>query len=149
MPVKRSDKEVIHLDYISTDLSLRVLAKKHNVSVSTLQNWKAQGHWDIERKAMLSAATERAAENLNTDKAQALDSLTDRMEKVLAAADKLLAKVYQLLDLEDALAPRDLKSISSVLVDVMTMQNTVNSDEGEDGNAVSVNLAGHVDDWAG
>lgn len=149
MPAKRSDKEVIHLDYISTDLSLRVLAKKHNVSVSTLQHWKAQGHWDIERQAMLAAATERAAENLNTDKAQALDSLTDRMEKVLAAADKLLAKVYQLLDLEDALAPRDLKSISSVLVDVMTMQNTVKADDDEAGNAVTVKLAGSMDDWAG
>lgn len=149
MPAKRSDKEVIHLDYISTDLSLRVLAKKHNVSVSTLQHWKAQGHWDIERQAMLATATERAAENLNTDKAQALDSLTGRMEKVLAAADKLLAKVYQLLDLEDALAPRDLKSISSVLVDVMTMQNTVKADDDEAGNAVTVKLAGSMDDWAG
>lgn len=129
MPAKRSDKEVIHLDYITTDLSLRVLAKKHNVAVSTLKKWKDEGHWDVERKALLADAAQQAREKFETDVAQALNSITDRMGKILESADKLLLKVDQLLSLEDALAPRDLKSISSVLVDVMTMQNTVNGQE--------------------
>ena len=129
MPAKRSDKEVIHLDYITTDLSLRVLAKKHNISVSTLKKWKDDGHWDVERKALLADAAQQAREKFETDVAQALNSITDRMGKILESADKLLLKVDQLLSLEDALAPRDLKSISSVLVDVMTMQNTVNGQE--------------------
>lgn len=146
MGAKRSDKEAIHLEYISTDLSLRVLAKKHNMSVSTLQLWKNNGHWDVERKAMLAAATERAAENLSTAKAQALDSLTSRQEKTLAAADKLLAKVYQLLELEDALAPRDLKSISSTLLDIK-MLTDVRDDVG-DKEPVTIRFAGNADDYA-
>lgn len=146
MGAKRSDKEAIHLEYISTDLSLRVLAKKHNMSVSTLQLWKNNGHWDVERKAMLAAATERAAENLSTAKAQALDSLTSRQEKTLAAADKLLAKVYQLLELEDALAPRDLKSISSTLLDIK-MLTDVRDDVG-DKEPVTIRFAGDADDYA-
>lgn len=146
MGAKRSDKEAIHLEYISTDLSLRVLAKKHNMSVSTLQLWKNNGHWDVERKAMLAAATERAAENLSTAKAQALDSLTSRQEKTLAAADKLLAKVYQLLELEDALAPRDLKSISSTLLDIK-MLSDVRDDVG-DKEPVTIRFAGNADDYA-
>ncbi|MGN1027590.1 MAG: hypothetical protein ACI4P4_14455 [Faecousia sp.] len=146
MGAKRSDKEAIHLEYISTDLSLRVLAKKHNMSVSTLQLWKNNGHWDVERKAMLAAATERAAENLSTAKAQALDSLTSRQEKTLAAADKLLAKVYQLLELEDALAPRDLKSISSTLLDIK-MLTDVRDDVGEK-EPVTIRFAGNADDYA-
>lgn len=129
MPAKRSDKEVIHLDYITTDKSLRVLAKKHNVAVSTLKKWKDEGHWDVERKALLADAAQQAREKFETDVAQALNSMTDRMGKILESADKLLLKVDQLLSLEDALAPRDLKSISSVLVDVLTMQNTVNGQE--------------------
>ena len=123
MPAKRSDKEVIHLDYITTDLSLRVLAKKHSVAVSTLKKWKDDGHWDVERKALLADAAQQAREKFDTDVAQALNGMTDRLGKILESADKLLLKVDQLLALEDALAPRDLKSISSVLVDVMTMQN--------------------------
>lgn len=146
MGAKRSDKEAIHLEYISTDLSLRVLAKKHNMSVSTLQLWKNNGHWDVERKAMLAAATERAAENLSTEKAQALDSLTSRQEKTLAAADKLLTKVYQLLELEDALAPRDLKSISSTLLDIK-MLTDVRDDLG-DKEPVTIRFAGNADDYA-
>lgn len=146
MGAKRSDKEAIHLEYISTDLSLRVLAKKHNMSVSTLQLWKNNGHWDVERKAMLAAATERAAENLSTAKAQALDSLTSRQEKTLAAADKLLTKVYQLLELEDALAPRDLKSISSTLLDIK-MLTDVRDDVG-DKEPVTIRFAGDSDDYA-
>lgn len=146
MGAKRSDKEAIHLEYISTDLSLRVLAKKHNMSVSTLQLWKKDGHWDVERKAMLAAATERAAENLSTAKAQALDSLTERQEKTLAAADKLLAKVYQLLDLDDALAPRDLKSISSTLLDIKMLTDV--RDDGGDKEPVTIRFVGGADDYA-
>lgn len=146
MGAKRSDKEAIHLEYISTDLSLRVLAKKHNMSVSTLQLWKNNGHWDVERKAMLAAATERAAENLSTAKAQALDSLTSRQEKTLAAADKLLTKVYQLLELEDALAPRDLKSISSTLLDIK-MLTDVRDDVG-DKEPVTIRFADDADDYS-
>ena len=133
MPAKRSDKEVIHLDYITTDKSLRVLAKEHNVAVSTLKKWKDEGHWDVERKALLAEATQQATERFNTDKAQAVNTLSDRMEIILKSTDKLLTKVDQLLSLEDALAPRDLKSISSVLADVMTIQNTVNDqDDGKE-----------------
>lgn len=146
MGAKRSDKEAIHLEYISTDLSLRVLAKKHNMSVSTLQLWKNNGHWDVERKAMLAAATERAAENLSTAKAQALDSLAERQEKTLAAADKLLAKVYQLLDLDDALAPRDLKSISSTLLDIKMLTDV--RDDGGDKEPVTIRFVGGADDYA-
>lgn len=133
MPAKRSDKEVIHLDYITTDLSLRVLAKKHSISVSTLKKWKDEGHWDVERKALLAEATQQARDKFETDKAQAVNTLSDRMEIILKSTDKLLVKVDQLLSLEDALAPRDLKSISSVLADVMTIQNTVNGqDDGKE-----------------
>ena len=146
MGAKRSDKEAIHLEYISTDLSLRVLAKKHNMSVSTLQFWKKDGHWDVERKAMLASATERAAENLSTAKAQALDSLAERQEKTLAAADKLLAKVYQLLDLDDALAPRDLKSISSTLLDIKMLTDV--RDDGGDKEPVTIRFVGGADDYA-
>ena len=149
MPAKRSDKEVIHLEYISTDLSLRALAKKHNVSVSTLQIWKNQGHWDVERKTFLNQATKQAAENLRTDAAQSLDGLNERMEKILASADMLLVKVNQLLNLEDELAPRDLKSISSVLLDVMTIQNMGNDGDEDDKGAVEVRLTGVLDSWAG
>lgn len=88
-----------------------------------MKKWKDDGHWDVERKALLADAAQQAREKFDTDVAQALNGMTDRLGKILESADKLLLKVDQLLALEDALAPRDLKSISSVLVDVMTMQN--------------------------
>ena len=64
----------------------------------------------------------------------------------MAAADKLLAKVYQLLDLDDALAPRDLKSISSTLLDIK-MLTDVRDDDG-DKEPVTIRFAGNADDYA-
>ena len=150
MPAKRSDKEAIHLEYISTDISLRELARKHNVSLSTAHKWKQDGHWDVERKAFLAKATKQAAENLRMDKEHCMNSLTERMEKVLASADRLLFKVDQLLNLEDELAPRDLKSISSVLLDVVTVQNMEKDGEDEGkSKTVNVHFAGEFENWAG
>lgn len=147
MPAKRSDKEVIHLDYITTDLSLRVLAKKHSVAVSTLKKWKDDGHWDVERKALLADAAQQAREKFDTDVAQALNGMTDRLGKILESADKLLLKVDQLLNLEDALAPRDLKSISSVLVDVMTMQNMDKSGNSEEDSKNTITVRWIDNPW--
>ena len=150
MGAKRTDKDTVHLDYISSDISLRALAKKHKVADSTVRRWAKEEGWAAEKQEFVLSAAQQARANMRAAKAQLLTELTDRTEKVYLCADKLLLKVDQLLNLEDALAPRDLKSISSVLVDVMTMQNIGKSDDDEDGGgAVEIRLTGELEDWAG
>lgn len=125
----RNDKEAIHQDYIHSDLSLRNFAKKHKMSLSTLHKWKSEGLWDVEKRQFLTKSAEIARKRADIKLEQQMNGVVDRMEMVLEASDKLLVKVGQLLDLEDALAPRDLKSISSVLVDVQMIHANAGKDE--------------------
>ena len=125
----RNDKEAIHQDYIHSDLSLRNFAKKHKMSLSTLHKWKSEGLWDAEKRQFLTKSAEIARKRADIKLEQQMNGVVDRMEMVLEASDKLLVKVGQLLDLEDALAPRDLKSISSVLVDVQMIHANAGKDE--------------------
>lgn len=125
----RCDREAIHQDYIRSDMSLRAFAKKHHLSLSTLHAWKTEGLWDIEKRDFLNKSAEIARKRADIKLEQQMNGVVDRMEMVLEASDKLLVKVGQLLDLEDALAPRDLKSISSVLVDVQMLHANAGKDE--------------------
>lgn len=146
----RCDREAIHQDYIRSDMSLRAFAKKHHLSLSTLHGWKTEGLWDAEKKEFLNKSAEIARKRADIKLEQQMNGVIDRMEMVLEASDKLLLKVNQLLDLEgDPLAPRDLKAISSVLVDVQTLHSNAGKDEDKADEAVLIRLAGAVDDWAG
>lgn len=146
----RKDKEAIHQDYIHSDLSLREFAKKHKMSLSTLHKWKSEELWDAEKQEFLTKAAQVARKKADIKLQQQIDGVIDRMEMVLEASDKLLLKVNQLLDLEgDPLAPRDLKAISSVLVDVQMLHSNAGKDEDKADEAVLIRLAGAVEDWAG
>lgn len=142
MSLRREDKETIHREYVTTDISIRALARKYGVGVSTLNRWIHDNHWTVEKRAYLSEAAEiarrkiaeaaaekmRAIENASIpERDQEIDryvnALADRAEKIYTSADRLLIKVNQLLNLEDALAPRDLKAISSTLLDIKMIQD--------------------------
>lgn len=146
----RKDKEAIHQDYIHSDLSLREFAKKHKMSLSTLHKWKTEELWDAEKQEFLTKAAEAARIKADIKLQQQIDGIVNRMEMVLEASDKLLLKVNQLLDLDgDPLAPRDLKAISSILVDVQMLHSNAEKDEDKADETVLIRLAGAVEDWAG
>lgn len=147
--MKRDDKEEIHLAYVSSDVSINKLSKRYGVSPTTLRKWRVEGHWDVEKKAFLLKAAQEAQERFDNDVARGVADASQRMETILKATDMLLRKVNQLLLLEDALAPRDLKSLSSTLLDVMSMQ-TMGKDGDEDKTKeISISFVGDTDDWAG
>ena len=137
MSLKREDKETIHREYVTTDISIRVLARKYGIGVSTLNRWIHDNHWTVEKRAYLQEAAEIARRKMADAAAKKMkaledapiperdheidryvDALAERAEKIYSSADRLLLKVNQLLELEDALAPRDLKAISSTLLDL-------------------------------
>lgn len=150
----RTDKEAVRIEYISSDISLRALAKKHKIAQSTIFKWSREGDWNVEKQKFLESAAHFAQLDLDARKEQILKNLTDRWVKVYETADRLLEKINELLDLHgDALAPRDLKSISSVLVDVVTLQNygerrekeSKAEDAGDEGNVLEIRFATEED----
>jgi len=122
MATPRPEKEQIHREYVTSDISIRALASKYGVGKSTIANWMQQGAWTAEKKAYLQKAAQRAQERANAEwergMEQYVDALAQRTKNIYESADLLLLKVNELLQLEDALAPRDLKSLSSTLLDL-------------------------------
>ena len=152
----RTDKEAVRTEYISSDISLRALAKKHKIAQSTIFKWSREGQWNVEKQKFLESAAHLAQVELSARKEQILKTLSDRWEEVYKTADKLLEKVNELLDLPGTtLAPRDLKSISSVLVDYVTLhsygekRDKNNGENEEEGSGIVISFAEAVEDWAG
>ena len=73
--------------------------------------------------------------------------VVDQTARLYQATDKLLDKVFQLLDLDDALAPRDLKSLSSTLMDVKMLRAKDDTEVAALENQITVRFVGN--DWDG
>lgn len=136
MGQRRTDREAITTEYITTDISMRGLARKRKVALSTLKRWAEEDDWPRLKQEFWAQAAQQARLAADTQRAQLLGEVTDRWTRMYSTADKLLEKVDELLALEgDPLAPRDLKSISSVLVDIMTLHSA--GDKREEDKAVA------------
>jgi transposase-like protein len=142
-------KEQIHRDYVTTDISIRALAEKYGVGKSTIAVWMKKESWTAEKQGCLKQAQERAKSDTGMDIAQHVDALEQRARRLYSSADKLLERVDQLLALEDALAPRDLQSLSSTLMNIK-MIHGIESKPAEDtaSKDVIVKLTGELMDYA-
>lgn len=156
MGKSRDDKEIVRAEYISTDISLRALAIKHKIAQSTVFKWSREGKWNLEKQRFLESAAHYAQLDINARKEQILKNLTDRWIKTYETADRLLEKINALLDLHgDTLAPRDLKSLSSVLVDIMTLHSysekrdreSKAEEDGGEGSGLDIEFAAPEEDW--
>lgn len=155
MGKSRTDKEAVRTEYISTDISLRALAKKHNIAQSTIFKWSREGEWNLDKQKFLESAAHLAQLDLNARKEHILKNLTDRWIKTYETADRILEKVNELLDLRgNVLAPRDLKSLSSIIVDIMTLHSysekrSKAEEDGDEGNSLDIKFADPEEDWEG
>lgn len=131
-------KEKIHDEYLNTDISIRGLASKYNIPKGRIESWIKSGNWSTEKKALLSMAERIAVDKRADSNRRYVDIMAERVDRIYSASDKLLDKVTQLLELEDALAPRDLKSISSTLLDIKMLHGIRDADEDKEDKTLTV-----------
>ena len=133
------DKSAVREDY-QRGLSVRSLAAKYGVPKSTVSDWIKRYGWVQEEKPRYGV-TIRIPKDTKSDTSSGHpasgqfdpDALPDGYFKLLSGYTmKLLKKADDLLDLDDALAPRDLKSLSSMLLDVRTLLGTLSPLEEEE-----------------
>ena len=117
-----ADWAKIKAEYVATGTSYQKLADKHGVPMRTLcrhakkENWvELRGARGSEIAKKVAVAVEMAVQR------KAASEATDAVDRMFAATDKLMRKAEQLLELEDPLSPRDLRSLSSTLLDVRTL----------------------------
>lgn len=111
----RKDWKKIKTEYITGNISYRDLAKKYNVHFRTISNKaRAEGWVELKRKK----ADETVTETIDAIKQKQID----RGARLASVAEKLLAKVEQIIDAQSVLDPKDLKAISGVLKDLKEVQ---------------------------
>lgn len=112
-----ADWQKIKTEYITTDTSYRKLAEKHGVGESTLFARASKEKW-VEQKEQHQSKTV----------AKTLDAISkkqvDRAANLISVADKLLAKVNDLLEMDAEVLSdtQSMKHISGVLKDIKEIQ---------------------------
>ena len=134
-----TDWEKIRLEYVTTNCSKSYIAEKYGVTRQTvIRNAKAGG-WDDARERYVTGVTQKCytvAENHAVDFAS----------RLYDSSEKLLGKVNQLLELEDALSPRDLKSLTGALMDLKLLRDIKSEEEKtDDSNKVIIEFVNN--DW--
>ena len=122
--------EEIKNEYISTKITQRELAKKYKVDVSNISRRSKEEEWVKLREEYSARIQAKALQHIE-------ETALNFQAQVSESARKLLEKVNELLSLEEALAPRDLKSLSSTLLDLRDIL-TVHKEVGEEENGITV-----------
>lgn len=113
-------REQLKTEYILTGISLRKLADKYGIPRGTVTRIASTERWYTLRQA---ESPESVKKHVLPSGEPIIQATMDAARKITEATDKLMVKVYQLLDLDEPLSPRDLKSISGALLDAKILYN--------------------------
>lgn len=106
------DYSKLKSEYLRGNISYRELAKKYDVSFSTLRKIAAKEHWtELRNKTRTKADT------------KIIDAISDKKAKkatdIIDVADKLLGKISEMLDMDvNAYNTQNIKNLTSALKDI-------------------------------
>lgn len=152
------DKQSLKIEYITTTISLRGLAKKYGINKDKICRWAKEEDWDRHRRQHQDE-TETAV--LEKDR----QGKTDRADALNAAADLLLKKVVKGMQDYEALPATAAKNYSDALKNIKEIHMIRTEEdieeqkariaklhkeaEREDRNAaITVTLGGGIDGYA-
>ena len=112
-----ADWQKIKTEYITTDTSYRKLAQKYGVHYNAVANRAKQEGWISQRKQYCDSTVTKTVDAISNKQ-------VDRTANLISVADKLLARVQDLVEMDSELlvAPQNLKHISGVLKDIKEIQ---------------------------
>lgn len=106
------DWKPIKAEYIAGGTSYRKLADKYGVSRSKLQAIATREKWTELRSQAQAKADAKIVDSIS-------DKASKRATDIVDVADKLLEKIYEMLDLsENAYSTQNIKNLTSALKDI-------------------------------
>ena len=108
----------VKAEYIAEGTSYRNLCEKYGVNLRTLARRAKKEEWQQRREERVNIVHKKCQQR--AEEKAALNSAKN-VDRMFAATEKLLRKTEQLLEIEDALAPRDLRSLASTLLDAQAL----------------------------
>ena len=153
------DRGQVHADYVA-GMSYRELADKYGCGVGTICRWAKDGSWAAyERAGIKTTPTIKTVQaKRNTAKTERNNGTGDPpgppddgmdhqdYEALREAALKILANINALLDLDEPLAPRDLKALSGTLLDLRVQLGALSPRERREAGARLRQLEKSIED---
>lgn len=116
----------IREEYVSTGTPYRILCEKHGVNLRTMARKAKKEEWQRLREERVNLLTKVSQQRAQKN---AVRNAERDMDRMISATAKLMAKAEQLLELEEPLSPRDLRSLSATLLDVRTLLGLRDEDD--------------------
>ena len=112
-----ADWQAIKTEYITTDTSYRKLAQKYGVGYSVIGERARLDGWVEQREQFRNKTLTKTVDAISTKQ-------VDRAANLISVADKLLAKVNSLLEMDAEVLSdtQSMKHISGVLKDIKEVQ---------------------------
>lgn len=110
----------IKQEYISTDISYKELAKKYGVSLRSIAGKASDEDWQTAKQNYCTQFASKLHQKTQEKTTETLAEYAVRQTADLVKINELLiGKVYETMAYGDAFSPRDLKSLSGLLTDLM------------------------------
>ena len=105
------DWNKIKAEYIAGGTSYRKLAEKYGVPFGTLRRVAEREEWTQKRTQVAHKADTKIIDSVSQKEAKKATDITD-------VADKLLGKIYELLDMDAPYNTQNIKNLTSALKDL-------------------------------
>lgn len=119
----------IRTEYVSSDVSLRCLARKYGVAPSTITKKCKKEGWKSEKESIVSRSNQNVIE-------QTIDTRKSIAEKCIRILEKMVDKVEESVDIVEADDFYGMKQIVSMLKDLKDMGAFELKEETEDNTLI-------------
>ena len=110
----------IRMEYLSTECTYRDLASKYGIALSNIAKKAKKDDWQGARETHRNKIGTKAEQKTIERTSETLAEYAVRQTADLVKINELLiGKVYETMAYGDAFSPRDLKSLSGLLSDLM------------------------------
>lgn len=142
------NKEKAEHEYITTNISYRELAKKHEVSRQTIESLGKKEEWTKKRKDYRARLSQNLVEKSMEEDVDKLSNLKTMTDTVIEVAKK---RVQEYIENEDMkLDAQEIKQYASAIKDLVAIQRDLHGIVNEEKNKrqIIVELQGEMDKWS-
>ena len=109
------DWKAIETEYITTNISYRKLAQKYGVNVTTIAKTASAEGWVDRRKQYATKTQAKTLEKISQKE-------VDRAAKIGTVADKLLMQIEAMVDRDEPLDEKAIRSLTAAVKDLKEIQ---------------------------
>ena len=126
-----TDWEAAKREYVTSACSYQDIADKYGASKRTVIRQAAKGNWQKAREDYVTSVTELCHQRTAEKTAEKFSDYASELQSdLIDVSKKLMAKINETMVFDLPFAPKDLKSMSSALIDLMSLYKQMTEDAG-------------------